>query len=69
MRFADLFLTRERWKAEHIKPYLSDLTVDNTKDHDKLLLKYARALTDKDAHGILREPNELEKQHCIVVTK
>jgi sister chromatid cohesion protein DCC1 len=47
MRFADLFLTRERWKAEHIKPYLSDIAVD-TKDLDKLLLKYARALTDKD---------------------
>ncbi|KAI0000385.1 sister chromatid cohesion protein Dcc1 [Russula vinacea] len=47
MRFADLFLTRERWKAEEIVPYLSDIAVD-TKDLDKLLLKYARALTDKD---------------------
>ena len=47
MRFADLFLTRERWEAEHIKPYLSDIAVD-PKDLDKLLLKYARALTDKD---------------------
>lgn len=47
MRFADLFITRERWKAEHIKPYLSDIAVD-TKDLDKLLLKFARALTDKD---------------------
>ncbi|KAF8492326.1 hypothetical protein F5888DRAFT_1729779, partial [Russula emetica] len=47
MRFADLFLTRERWKAEHIKPYLSDIAVD-TKDLDKLLLKYARALMDRD---------------------
>jgi len=47
MRFADLFLTRERWKAEDIVPYLSDIAVD-TKDLDKLLLKYARALTDKD---------------------
>jgi len=47
MRFADLFLTRGRWKAEDIKPYLSDIAVD-TKDLDKLLLKYARALTDKD---------------------
>jgi sister chromatid cohesion protein DCC1 len=47
MRFADLSLTRERWKAEHIKLYLSDIAVD-TKDLDKLLLKYARALTDKD---------------------
>ncbi|KAI0270372.1 hypothetical protein BGY98DRAFT_1010119 [Russula aff. rugulosa BPL654] len=43
----DLFLTRERWKAEHIKSYLSDIAVD-AKDLDKLLLKYARVLTDKD---------------------
>ena len=47
MRFVDLFLTREHWKAEHIKPYLSDITVD-TKNLDKLLLKCARALADKD---------------------
>jgi sister chromatid cohesion protein DCC1 len=47
MRFADLFLTRERWKAEDIKPYLSDIAVD-MKDLDKPSLKYARALTDKD---------------------
>ena len=47
MRFTDLFLTRERWKAEDIAPYLSDIAVD-TKDLDKLLLKYARALTDND---------------------
>ena len=42
-------LTRGRWKAEHVEPYLSDsdIVVD-TKDLDKLLLKYARALTDKD---------------------
>ena len=47
LRFTDLFLTRERWKAEDIGPYLSDIAVDS-KDLDKLLLKYARALTDKD---------------------
>jgi sister chromatid cohesion protein DCC1 len=47
MRFADLFLTRARWKAEDIAPYLSDIAVDK-KDLDKLILKYARALTDKD---------------------
>jgi len=46
-RFTDLFLTRARWKAEDIVPYLSDIAVD-TKELDKLLLKYARALTDKD---------------------
>ncbi|KAI0268678.1 sister chromatid cohesion protein Dcc1 [Gloeopeniophorella convolvens] len=46
-RFTDLFLTRPRWKADDIKPYLSEIAVDS-KDLDKLLLKYARALTDKD---------------------
>jgi len=42
-----LFLTRELWKAEHIKSYLSEIAVD-AKDLDKLLLKYSKALTDKD---------------------
>ena len=41
MPFVDLFLTRERWKPEYIKPYLSDIAIDE--DLDKLLLKYARA--------------------------
>jgi hypothetical protein len=40
-------LTRGRWKAEHIEPYLSTIALD-TKTLDKLLLKYARALADKD---------------------
>ncbi|KAJ7228583.1 sister chromatid cohesion protein Dcc1 [Mycena pura] len=44
-RFADLFLTRPRWKAEDIVPFLSDIAV-SSKDRDKLLLKYARAITD-----------------------
>jgi sister chromatid cohesion protein DCC1 len=46
MRFMDLFLACDRWKAEYIKPYLSDIAVD-TKDLDKLLVKYAGALTGK----------------------
>lgn len=46
-RFADLFLTRPRWKAEDIAPFLEDIVVDN-KDRDRLLLKYARAITDKE---------------------
>ncbi|THH18790.1 hypothetical protein EW146_g2256 [Bondarzewia mesenterica] len=46
-RFLDLFLTRTRWQADDIAPFLSDIAV-NTKERDKLLLKYARALTDKD---------------------
>ena len=57
MRFApDLFLTRERWKAEHIKPNLSDIAAD-TEDLNKLLLKFARTLTDKDGYGIRPEPD------------
>ncbi|EPQ57498.1 hypothetical protein GLOTRDRAFT_39106 [Gloeophyllum trabeum ATCC 11539] len=48
-RFTDLFLTRPKWKAEDIAPYLADVAVDS-KERDKLLLKYARAT--KDAEGM-----------------
>ena len=41
------FSHSERWKAEHVMRYLSDIAV-YTNDVDKLLLKYAKALTDKD---------------------
>lgn len=54
MRFAGPFLMRERWKAEHIKPYVLDIAVD-TKDLDMVLLEYARVPTDKNSswfHGI-----------------
>ncbi|KAJ7638890.1 hypothetical protein FB45DRAFT_904169 [Roridomyces roridus] len=44
-RFTDLFLTRPRWKADEIVPFLSDIAV-STKERDKLLLKYGRATTD-----------------------
>ncbi|KAJ7754230.1 sister chromatid cohesion protein Dcc1 [Mycena maculata] len=44
-RFIDLFLTRPRWKADEITPFLFDIAV-NSKDRDKLLLKYTRATTD-----------------------
>ncbi|VDB96177.1 unnamed protein product [Peniophora sp. CBMAI 1063] len=46
-RFADLFLVRTRWHAKEIAPFLSDIAVDS-KDRDKLLLKYARAVTEPD---------------------
>ncbi|OBZ67045.1 putative sister chromatid cohesion protein DCC1 [Grifola frondosa] len=46
-RFTDLFLTRARWKAEEISPFLADIVV-NSKERDKLLLKYARAITDTE---------------------
>lgn len=44
-RFSELFLMRSRWKAQEITPFLDDISV-NTKERDKLLLKFARALTD-----------------------
>ncbi|KZT26783.1 hypothetical protein NEOLEDRAFT_1162040 [Neolentinus lepideus HHB14362 ss-1] len=46
-RFTDLFLTRLKWKAQDIAPYLADIAVD-AKERDKLLLKYARATTDAE---------------------
>jgi sister chromatid cohesion protein DCC1 len=57
MRFAGLFLPRERWNLEgrthHINPYLSDIMLD-TKDLDKLLLMYAKTLMDKDGSWFLQ---------------
>jgi len=44
-RFADLFLTRPRWRADDIAPFLADIAI-NSKERDKLLLKYARTTTD-----------------------
>ncbi|TDL26230.1 hypothetical protein BD410DRAFT_572988 [Rickenella mellea] len=44
-RLSDLFLTRSRWKADDIAPFLADIAVDN-KDRDKMLMKYARSTTD-----------------------
>ncbi|CDO77688.1 hypothetical protein BN946_scf184969.g39 [Trametes cinnabarina] len=46
-RFSELFLTRPRWKADEIAPFLSDIAVDS-KERDKLLLKHARAITDSE---------------------
>ncbi|KAJ7283564.1 sister chromatid cohesion protein Dcc1 [Mycena rebaudengoi] len=44
-RFIDLFLTRQRWKAEDIAPFLVDIAI-NTKQRDILLLKFTRSTTD-----------------------
>ena len=63
MQFADFFLTHDRWKAEHIKPYLSDIVVD-TKDPDKLYLKYAKALTDK--YGSWYTAMSWKRKHIVV---
>ncbi|KAN0090893.1 Sister chromatid cohesion protein Dcc1 [Tylopilus felleus] len=43
-RFAELFLTRPRWKSDEVVPFLSDIAV-NSKERDRLLLKYARTVT------------------------
>ncbi|KAF8621562.1 hypothetical protein AX15_007590 [Amanita polypyramis BW_CC] len=44
-RFADLFLARPRWKEGEIASFLTDIAV-NTKERDKLLLKYCRSITE-----------------------
>ena len=44
-RFSELFLTRPRWSAAEITPFLSDIAI-NSKERDKLLLKYCRAITN-----------------------
>ncbi|KAF7332079.1 Glutamine synthetase [Mycena kentingensis (nom. inval.)] len=44
-RFAALFLTRPRWKAQDLFPFLSDIAL-NSKERDKLILKYTRSTTD-----------------------
>jgi len=44
-RFAELFLSQAKWKGDEIAPFLMDLAVDS-KERDKLLLKYCRAVND-----------------------
>jgi len=46
-RFAELFLTRPKWHADEIAPFLSDIAV-NSKERDKLLLKYCRAISNTE---------------------
>ncbi|KAF8587983.1 hypothetical protein K439DRAFT_1336458 [Ramaria rubella] len=45
--FADLFLMRPRWREQDIAPFLRTVAVDS-KERDKLLMKYARSTTDAD---------------------
>lgn len=49
-RFAELFLTCPRWSADDIAPFLIDIAV-NSKERDKLLLKYCRAVSN--AQGVM----------------
>src|ERR1700733_10556399 len=44
-RFRDLFLTRQKWRADVLIPFIDEITVDN-KVRDKLLLKFCRPMTD-----------------------
>jgi len=44
-RFADLFLTRSRWRRDDIVPFLQEIAT-NSKERDKLLLKYCRTIPD-----------------------
>jgi len=44
-RFADLFLTRSRWRRDDIAPFLQEIAM-NSKERDKLLLKYCRTIPD-----------------------
>lgn len=46
-RLADLFLTRPRWSADDITPFLDDCVTD-AKERDRILMKYARVTTDAD---------------------
>lgn len=46
-RFTDLFLTQHSWDAKDIAPFLEDIAVDS-KERDKLLMKYARRTVDKN---------------------
>ncbi|KIJ49401.1 hypothetical protein M422DRAFT_161356 [Sphaerobolus stellatus SS14] len=43
--FADLFLTRPKWRADDIAPFLGGVAL-NKQEREKLLMKHARAITD-----------------------
>ena len=47
-RFADLFLTRPRWRPDEMAPFLRGLTRDgDTKERDKLVAKFVRVVKEK----------------------
>jgi sister chromatid cohesion protein DCC1 len=48
-RFADLFLTRPRWRPEDMTPFLRGLyPAYDSKAKDKLVAKYVRVVKDTD---------------------
>ena len=49
-RFADLFLTRQKWAPEEMTPFLRGLTRDgDKKELDKLIAKFVRVVRDGKA--------------------
>ena len=46
-RFRDLFLVSTRWRAVDLVHFLADIAPD-AKERDKLLMKHAKATTDKE---------------------
>ncbi|WVQ85058.1 hypothetical protein IAT38_007222 [Cryptococcus sp. DSM 104549] len=49
LRFADLFITRPRWRPDEMAPFLKGLTRDgDTKERDKLVVKFVRVVKEKE---------------------
>ena len=49
VRFADLFLTRSKWRPDDMGPFLRGLTRDgDTKERDRLIAKFVRVVKDKE---------------------
>jgi sister chromatid cohesion protein DCC1 len=49
IRFADLFLTRPRWRPDDMTPFLKGLYRDgDSKERDKLITKFVRVVKEKE---------------------
>ena len=49
IRFADLFLTRARWRPDDMIPFLKGLYRDgDSKERDKLVTKFVRVVKEKE---------------------
>lgn len=49
IRFADLFLTRSRWRPDDMTPFLKGLYRDgDSKERDKLITKFVRVVKEKE---------------------
>lgn len=48
-RFADLFLTRTRWRPDEMEPFLRGLfPMGDTKARDKLVAKFVRVVKERE---------------------